>query len=833
MSNQDAESRDNSPDPASEKRASKKRKVLSCYACRDRKMKCDRVYPICGRCQKTGRADQCSYDPRLLEDLHMNGNSHGDHASHFVLPESGLNGAHLPSTASSEALTWKLRVQERRLEMMEKKFARWDKTTSDPWDAPSYLEDVKPDATKIFEQTMFRGKGFKIQFYGTTSPYSLIAKFGELQAFIREAIANEFSMGRIRNDFKVFRQRRKALAQERKGQGRDDDVIALVPEKGVVEAHVALYFRHIECSYRILHEPTFWKDFQAFWNCPEDEKPSAGFAAILVLMIATTKCLHTDPINEFVGDSSAERESALEMTDAMDTWIARQSRKKLTLHVFQIHCLSLLAKRLNCLQLKQDWTTAGDVVRLAMASGLHRDPALLSWGRITEYEQEMRRRLWVTMMELELQSSIDRGLPSSLCGLHFDVRPPANVPDDAFTPESQMAPAGRPMEHFTTSSYLIVTLKSLPLRIHLMQLLNNPTTELNYSDVLHYDAQLTALLSSLPTWEDSRSAIPSALLDLQLRQFLLVLHQPYAKLAAKNSQFQYSFTTCISAANAMLSVHDALINKGIFLLSHLRNDVMRAGITLAQVVYHNCHFPPQIEPSATAPTPASSTVAPSDAPLLNNPMKNPSPRGPEFRIPQLPINNFMAVTLCTSAIDLIERSRTIFEHKCLRLGTGFMEYFLLSASINIMPTSTASAPPTSISAITTTDDLRARCYKAVTGITSLCCRVLALQKDPGTAFASSLRNTISTANAPGQDARTQMANLVVPVGASHSFDGAGGVSSMPTPMSGHGAMNMPPAMEDVNGMPAPGSWDGMHDMQVDMSGWTFPDFWAFDMGGEF
>lgn len=46
MSTRSAESRDNSPEndaDAPEKRASKKRKVLSCYACRNRKMKCDRI----------------------------------------------------------------------------------------------------------------------------------------------------------------------------------------------------------------------------------------------------------------------------------------------------------------------------------------------------------------------------------------------------------------------------------------------------------------------------------------------------------------------------------------------------------------------------------------------------------------------------------------------------------------------------------------------------------------------------------------------------------------------------------------------------------------------
>lgn len=30
-----------------------------------------------------------------------------------------------------------------------------------------------------------------------------------------------------------------------------------------------------------------------------------------------------------------------------------------------------------------------------------------------------------------------------------------------------------------------------------------------------------------------------------------------------------------------------------------------------------------------------------------------------------------------------------------------------------------------------------------------------------------------------------------------------------------------------------GSFDALHDMQSDLSGWSFPDFWAFDLGGDF
>ena len=39
----------------------RRRKALSCYECRRRKVKCDRGTPSCNRCKETGQAGSCSY----------------------------------------------------------------------------------------------------------------------------------------------------------------------------------------------------------------------------------------------------------------------------------------------------------------------------------------------------------------------------------------------------------------------------------------------------------------------------------------------------------------------------------------------------------------------------------------------------------------------------------------------------------------------------------------------------------------------------------------------------------------------------------------------------
>ncbi|KAJ4301244.1 hypothetical protein N0V90_003335 [Kalmusia sp. IMI 367209] len=823
MSTRSAESRDNSPDASPEKRASKKRKVLSCYACRNRKMKCDRVYPVCGRCQKTGRADQCTYDPRLLEDLPVNGDGHVD-LPNFMHHESVPSGA-----ASSDVLNWKLRVQERRLETLEKRLAARNGSEYPSYElSASHLNDFQAEEPRLQEEMMFRGKAFKTQFYGSTCPLSALTQFSELQAFTRESVISSGNMGHVRDDFKAFRVRRKALMKEKNSlrRGYDEEVFAHVPDKSVADIQVALYFQTCETSYRILHEPSFWKEYHAFWERKSNDELLTPFAAILLYILAITKCLRPNDGNVFVGDSSIDRDTALDLIETCDMWLQRQSRKQTTLTFFQLQCLSLLAKRVNCLKLKQDWTNSGDIIRLAIAAGLHRNPSLLSRGRISEFEKEMRRRIWVTIVELELQSSVDCGLQSSACGLYFDVQPPSNLPDDTFASDTAQIPAGRPLDHFTSTSYLNLTLKSLPLRLHLLQTLNNPTTELQYSDVLHYDGQINAILSSLPTWTDSRAEVPSALLRLQLRQYLLILHRPYAEFAAGNGRFSFSFTASIDNASAMLSLHEYLFAKNILSLNHLRNDALRTGITLAQITYHNCFHASPVEDRGRF-THSSEYIHPIDVGAASKQERIAA--APELKIPQLPTDNLLTATLCTTSVNLLERVRELFEKKVMRLGTGYMEYFLLCSAQGIMP-NVSQDRGTSIASITnaTTDDLRSRGRKALERVTSLCFRVLALQKEPSDTLVNSLRQNV-TIPSPLTPISSLGPSSVPPTGPHMHPLGMVG-SELPTVIPGTGAMAG--ALAEGKGL-GEGPFDELQDMQVDLTGWTFPDFWNFDMGGTF
>jgi len=136
--------------------------------------------------------------------------------------------------------------------------------------------------------------------------------------------------------------------------GIDQEIFAALPDRGVVDLQIASYFQTWETTYRILHEPSFWKEYTTFWEqrAVGGSASQPGFAAMLLLMIASTKCLAPkDDI--FEGDTTSDRLMASNIIELCDAWIGRQPRKRLTLQFFQIRILSVLAKRANCVKLKQ------------------------------------------------------------------------------------------------------------------------------------------------------------------------------------------------------------------------------------------------------------------------------------------------------------------------------------------------------------------------------------------------------------------------------------------------------------------------------------------------
>ncbi|KAK8919920.1 Transcription factor lepE [Metarhizium anisopliae] len=295
-------------------------------------------------------------------------------------------------------------------------------------------------------------------------------------------------------------------------------------------------------------------------------------------------------LRPFIGMMSNARHWAEKWIWACDAWLSRQSQKHRKLIHFQIACLLYLGKRVNTIKKKRFWTSSGALIQDGISVGLHREPSHMG-GKITVYNQEMRRRIWTTVQEFDMQASFDHGLPTLLSQLHYDTNAPRNLDDEDFDEETTTLPPSKLAKEYTFSSFQNLSRQSLPLRLELSRLLTGPLSDIDYDQVIRYTNDLTQEIDALPSWdmnmegskEKKNPLIAYTLLHVQLRQYIIPLHQPYLKLRKQNSKYQYSEIIYYNAARDIVLLHDKLYEQGIRSLNFLREDALTTAINLCSV----------------------------------------------------------------------------------------------------------------------------------------------------------------------------------------------------------------------------------------------------------
>ncbi|KAI4124847.1 MAG: hypothetical protein LQ338_004601 [Usnochroma carphineum] len=83
------------------------------------------------------------------------------------------------------------------------------------------------------------------------------------------------------------------------------------------------------------------------------------------------------------------------------------------------------------------WTLTGLLIRLAQCLGIHRDGEQFG---LSPFETEMRRRLWWTLVHLDLRASEDHGSDPTILDANFDTGFPLNINDEDIHPSMKEPP---------------------------------------------------------------------------------------------------------------------------------------------------------------------------------------------------------------------------------------------------------------------------------------------------------------------------------------------------------------------------------------------------------
>jgi hypothetical protein len=217
-----------------------------------------------------------------------------------------------------------------------------------------------------------------------------------------------------------------------------------LPPRHYCDRLVSIYFKYFERTMRVLHRPTFMRQYEKLWLNNESEiaSSSSTIAQLTSLMTRAYLLDETKGANEYEAHNPYLKETAINHVQA---WLDELGRKQKTeISTLQVEILLLLSSGVR--RPERLWTTSGALVRSAMIMGLHLDPANIK--SISLYQMEMRKRLWATVLELDLQASMMAGMPLIASDLDCYNPVPTNLNDEDFDEPSTKLPL---RAHLTTS----------------------------------------------------------------------------------------------------------------------------------------------------------------------------------------------------------------------------------------------------------------------------------------------------------------------------------------------------------------------------------------------
>ncbi|KAK4118204.1 hypothetical protein N657DRAFT_584036 [Parathielavia appendiculata] len=457
--------------------------------------------------------------------------TYGQPSSRRPAPEQAVSSGPSPAnTASVSTFTRDTHVETKTLHLSD-------------FTANYHLHTEHRSAGQSQSQVVTKCVTHKTRLFGQSHWVNAVGLLSDMIELIQRSLRDPMSK------LLVMERRCKSLAKVIKARRRPPWPCPPTPElpgRLVCDALVECYLDTSEAIFRVLHVPSFRRDYEAVWDPSRDPDPAFLVQLKLVLAIGAAAYDSTFSLRPY----------AIRWVYEAQTWLSEpEFKSRLDIPALQTSILLLMAREATGVGEEMVWATLGTTVRIAMYMGLHRDTAGLGLVTVTLLVAEMRRRLWNTILELMLHSSLTSGAPPLITLDEFDTKPPGNFDDDQLTDQEGDDLTPRPDEHFTQTTIAIALRSTFPQRLAVAKHLNDLSSRPTYSETLKLDAELREAYRTLThTLQACKSAprSPSELglrtVDLILRWFFIALHFPFFAPALREAEFAFSRRAAVENA---------------------------------------------------------------------------------------------------------------------------------------------------------------------------------------------------------------------------------------------------------------------------------------------
>ncbi|KAK2002096.1 fungal-specific transcription factor domain-containing protein [Colletotrichum falcatum] len=327
-----------------------------------------------------------------------------------------------------------------------------------------------------------------------------------------------------------------------------------MPSRELADTLVDNYLRTFETVHRIVHVPSFRTDYERYWESPSEA--SEAFVVQMQLCMAIGATLYDDRF-------TLRAHATQWFWEAMFWLITPCEKSKMTITGIQIRCLMHFLRHTANIGCDLSWIGAGALVRMAMYMGLHREPRAIA--KMTPYRAEMRRRLWVTVLEIALQTSVDSGGPPLVSMRDFDTEPPANVDDEQLVEDgggdpaaataAACAPVPKDAKTHTQMTVPLALFGTFAARLAAAKRVNDFRSDTVYEETLRHSNELSGSLQRMMRRLQSHGASVTA---FQLRyaqvmsyRLFFALHQQIVPIALRNPMYYFSRMVIFDAATRL------------------------------------------------------------------------------------------------------------------------------------------------------------------------------------------------------------------------------------------------------------------------------------------
>ncbi|MCJ1404916.1 hypothetical protein MMC11_008142 [Xylographa trunciseda] len=598
MASEDVPVKDQNVFTMSATRVVKKRNrlPLSCEACRLRKLKCNRQRP-CQNCIARAASDSCSYaaqtsngvlakaHPTGTEDVYSRVNRLESLVLSLIPKAPTLDN--VSSASGSTAATFRPGPGDQNIHISE------EATTA-------VCAPFSSDVGSIVDGRQYIGES---HWDVVLRDIAAVKQYLEIDRKIQERLPAlvEFETPALLAGMPISM--------------NVSEILSSLPSKTIVDQLVSHFFQTYDpalpsvrmasypptCEYYankgsvVLHKPTFLKQYNNYWN--DMSKAPLIWVGLLYSVI----CLALQSYFRDGGEPLLFRGITASDTDTYRTRAAQcilasgiSIPSPNSIETLMLYGLCEYSRLSN--GNVGFWMLWGLVVRKAVHMGYHTDPK--SSPSISPFDGEIRRRLWMCVVQMDLLLSFQLGLPTMIRTNEYNAEAPRYLHDEELYEDMEELPPSRSPSEPTRISYLITKNHLLQGFAKVIQYLHDGS-EHSYNRVLELNDELILARSRIPLQlrlqdEPQPEIIPrsTALERMQLQMLyhkaICVLNRRYLSVKTGLPIYKRARWLCLQSAMSLLSIQTTMHKDGIrwYRFSLSSHDFLLAAVIVCLVLYN-------------------------------------------------------------------------------------------------------------------------------------------------------------------------------------------------------------------------------------------------------